>query len=186
MKDIRFICRKTKLLFSFCPVIVLSFLFELANNKKNDLNLNSRVTAPKPDSVVYSRDYEFKEGFYLNYDQFKKNAPLPISAVISDYSKTETDFISQMMKEKFITYKTSDTSEQKIRPFQLWGYFWNRSLYINFQNNFYRVQQIGTVCCFLAITMYASNYGDSPEQYHTVSNDPRQFIFDTRINKIVV
>jgi hypothetical protein len=138
------------------------------------------------DSVPYSREYEFKEGMFLTVEQFRKNDPIPKSDIISSYPKSQVDFMKQVMDQKYISYKAADGSEQKAETGSLWGYCQNRSLYINFNNDFNRINQIGTLSHFTAVVSTPMRYNDPMNNYGINTTDEmRQFIFDTRTNKVV-
>jgi hypothetical protein len=138
------------------------------------------------DSVAYSREYEFKEGLFLTVEHFKKNDPILKSSIISSYPKSQVDFMKQITEQKYITYKAADGSEQKIETMSFWGYCQNRSLYINFNNEFYRINQIGTLCHFTAVVSTPMSYNDPMNTYGINSNDEmRQFLFDTRTNEAI-
>ena len=138
------------------------------------------------DSIAYSREYEFKEGLYLTIDQFLMNAPILKSAVVSGYPKSQMDFISQVLEEKEIVFKGTDGKEQKIKTSSLWGYCQNRSVYLNFNNEFQRMVVIGTLCHFIA-TVYNPVGVQDPMDYNygiNTASELQQFLLDTRTNKV--
>ncbi|MCW3072192.1 MAG: hypothetical protein JWO44_2082 [Bacteroidetes bacterium] len=138
------------------------------------------------DSIAYSREYEFREGIFLNVEQFRKNEPVPKSAIISSYPKTQVDFMKQVTDQRYISYKAADGSEQKVETLSLWGYCQNRSLFINFNNELNRVNQIGTLCHFTSIVNTPISYQDPMNTYGINTTDEmRQFVFDTQSNKVL-
>jgi hypothetical protein len=150
------------------------------------LLLLSVVSRSSPDSVAYSRDYEFKEGFFLTAEQFRTNSPILKNSVVSGYPKSEVDFMTQMLEQKFLTYKADDGSEQKVETSSLWGYCQNRSIFIYFNNDFHRLNVIGTLCHFTAAINTSITYNDPMNTYGiNTSNEMRQYIFDTRTDKIL-
>lgn len=141
-------------------------------------------TAP----VAYTRDFEFTEGLYLTFQHFKNNLPIAKSAIISDNSKTDTDFLKNETEKKQISYLGLSGNETKIETSSIWGYYQNRSLYIHYNNKFNRVNNIGTLIHFTAVVistitfmdpMY-SNYG-----IKTTTDELRQYIYDTETHKVV-
>jgi hypothetical protein len=154
-------------------VFVFLFFFELAGFSQSD-------------SVPYSREYEFTEGIFLNVEQFRKNEPIPKSAIVSGYPKSQVDFMKQVTDQRYITYKAPDGSEQKVETLSLWGYCQNRSLFINFNNELNRVNQIGTLCHFTSIVNMPLSYQDPMNTYGINTTDEmRQFVFDTQSNRVV-
>ncbi|MGQ0829083.1 MAG: hypothetical protein ACT4ON_11900 [Bacteroidota bacterium] len=140
------------------------------------------------DSVPYSREYEFKEGIYLTIEQFKKNTPIAKSAVVSDIPKSQLDFLTQVMDHKKIILKDSAGNDQKIETASVWGYCQNRTIYINFNNEFNRVNVIGTLCHLTAIITRVTTFDDpinSTYGMNTTFDELRQFILDIQTNKIL-
>lgn len=139
-------------------------------------------------SVPYSRDYAFAEGLFLTVHQFKNNNPISKSSIVSGISRDDVDFLKEQVKLKNIIYKDSSKYEHKIETSSIWGYCQNRTIYINYNNDFNRVNVIGTLMQFTALIttspgfmdpMY-SNYG-----LNTTVDELRQFVFDTQTNKIL-
>ncbi|HEX8514592.1 MAG TPA: hypothetical protein VF868_00230 [Bacteroidia bacterium] len=137
-----------------------------------------------PDSVAYSRDYDFKEGVFLSLEHFKRNDPVLKSAIISSYPKSQVDFMKQITNQKYITFRNSEGVEQRVETMTVWGYCQNRSLFINFNNDFNRINQIGLLSLFAAVVMTPVGYQDPMNTYGINTNDElRQFVLDTRTNK---
>src|SRR3989344_7386192 len=106
-------------------------------------------------TVTYSRDYEFKEGLFLTLEQFKNNTPILKSAIVSILPKDQIDFLTQITEQKTITFKDSAGIEQKIETSTVWGFYQNRTVFINFNNDFNRVNVIGTLSLFSAVVTQA-------------------------------
>ena len=137
-------------------------------------------------TVVYTHDYEFKEGIYLSLDQFKQNDPIPKSAFITSIPKNQIDFFNQLMEEKNIVYKDKQGNEQKIESATAWGYSQNRSVYVNFNQEFNRVNVAGTVFHFTA-PVRISAYKDPMDYSYGINNgreEIRQFVLYTQTNTI--
>lgn len=139
-------------------------------------------------AIPYSRDYVFAEGLFLTVHQFKDNSPIPKSSIVSGVSRDDVDFLKEQVKLKNIKYIDSSKQEHKIETSSIWGYCQNRTIYINYNNDFNRVNVIGTLMQFTALVttspgfmdpMY-SNYG-----LNTTVDELRQFVFDTQTNKIL-
>lgn len=139
------------------------------------------------DSIAYSRDYEFTEGIYLTVTQFKQNNPILKSAVVSGIPNSELDFLKQIVQQKYIIFKDSTGKEQKIETSSLWGYCQNRSVYINFNKEFNKLNVIGTLCHFTATVVTALGFRDPMgynNGFNNSSDELRQFVFDTKSNKV--
>ncbi len=140
-----------------------------------------------PTKVAYSRDYDFKEGLYLTLEQFKNNRPILKESVVSVIPKTQIDFLTQVLEQKIIIYKDSVGLEQKIQTSTLWGYSQNRTIYINFNNEFNRVNVIGTLSLFSAIVVQVPMRNEPLGDMYAIEpsfTELHQFVFDTQNNKI--
>jgi hypothetical protein len=133
----------------------------------------------QPDSIPYTRDFEFKEGIYLTIDQFRNNDPIPQSAIISPVPKSELNFLTQVLEKKKVTYKDKYGKEQQVPTAIIWGYCRNRSLYLNFNQTFNRLNVIGKLCHFTSEVVVLSAYQDPMYYNHGMTNsynELRQFI----------
>ncbi len=146
----------------------------------------SGVVSAQKDSIAYSRDYEFKEGIYLTIDQLKSNHPIPQYAIVSTIPKTELNFLTLVLEKKTVAYKDVTGTEQQIPSSSIWGYCRNRSVYINFNKAFNRLNVIGTLCHFTADVVVVASY--DPLYYHRgMSNsytELRQFVLNTQSNTV--
>ncbi len=139
------------------------------------------------ETVAYSRDYEFREGVFLTLGQFKKNEPIPKSTIVSGIPKDQIDFMTQVMEFKTFTFKDSAGVEQKVETSNVWGYCQNRTININFNNEFHRVNVIGTWSLFSAmITKMPIRSDPMSDMYamNTSYQELHQFIYDTQSGKM--
>lgn len=151
------------------------------------LFLLTRLTIAQTNTVAYSRDFEFKEGIYLTIDQFKENRPIPISSIVSPIPKTELNFLSQVLDKKVVTFKDETGQEQKLETSSIWGYCRNRSVFLNFNNTFNRLNVIGSLCHFTS-EILVMTYQDPTFYGRGINNSYRelkQFILHTQSNKVV-
>jgi hypothetical protein len=139
-------------------------------------------------SVAYTRDYEFSEGLYLTIDQFKNNTPIDKSSIVANVSKNSVDFLKQVVQKKHIVYRDTMGIEQKHQTSEIWGYNQNRMLYINYNNDFSRVNVIGTLLQFTALIKASASFMDpmySNYGLSTTTEELRQFIYDTQTGRTV-
>ncbi len=139
-------------------------------------------------TVAYSRDYEFKEGIYLTFEQFKNNNPIPKTSIVSAVPNTEIDFLNQMTERKFITYKDSAGLEQKLQTSTIWGYYQNRTVCINFNGEFHRMNVIGNLCLFSALIVQAPLRNEPIGDMYAIEptfQELQQFLLDTKTNKVM-
>lgn len=137
--------------------------------------------------VAYSRDYEFKEGLFLTLEQFKKNTPILKPAIVSILPKDQIDFLTQVTEQKSITYKDTAGVEQKIETNTIWGFYQNRTVFINFNNEFNRINVIGTLSLFSALVVQTPMRNEPIGDMYAIEpafQELRQFVYDTQTNKV--
>ena len=135
--------------------------------------------------VEYSTDFEFKNGIYLSINEFKNNAPIPISKIIFHSNKDDKDFLKYVMDESGFKYIDSTGKELELKTNSVWGYCSNGAVFINHGTSFNRVGIIGSICHFVGLVKvriavsdpfyYNQSYGSMPPQYTYVSE---QLILD--------
>ncbi len=150
--------------------------------------LSSYCNAQLPEKTAYSRDYEFKEGVYLSIEQFLNNAPINKADILSEVPKDQIDFLTQVMEQNVLNYKDNDGIEKKIQPQELWGYCQNRTVYIHFKTELYRINVLGTLSLFSAMVYQSSTHNEPLGDMYAIQpsfQELRQFVLDTQTNKIV-
>ncbi|MES2592021.1 MAG: hypothetical protein V4608_09060 [Bacteroidota bacterium] len=136
------------------------------------------------DSTAYSRDYEFKEGVFLSFYQLKANDPISKSSIISSIPKEELTFFKQLMVQSVFKYTDSTGKEREVSVSDSWGYCQNRSVYINYNKTFNKLNVIGTLCHFTAIVAANIGYRDPMNFGLNTTDELHQFVYDTQTNKI--
>ncbi len=112
---------------------------------------------PVQDSVMHAPGFQFREGIYLSFDQFRANRPVPVSRIISEYDSTALDYLRKIVSTKTIRFMNDAGAEEEISPGKLWGFSENNSVYIRFNGDFNKVVVIGSLCHFTAMyTTYMS------------------------------
>lgn len=140
------------------------------------------------DSVPYTRDFEFREGIFLTVHDFKYNNPIPKSSVVTSIPTTDADFMVQVMGYKTITFKDRQGVEQKLETATVWGFCQNRSIYINFNKEFNRVNVIGSIFHLVATVTTLSGVRDPMNYNYAINNtydELRQFMLDVNENKVL-
>jgi hypothetical protein len=113
------------------------------------------------DSVSYTYDFRFNDGIFLNFEHVKANEPIPTRNIISNKNYKASNFIKEVLKEDKIKYFFNG-HKTLVNKKDIWGYSSNGVLYINYDNKFYRVPNIGTISMFVA----------QIEQEYVSYNDP--------------
>ncbi len=143
----------------------------------------SSLCPAQNDSIPYSHEFEFNEGIYLTFSSFKQNKPVPVSAIVSGYPKNQLDFFTEVTREKTIQVKDNEGNLQKFETKSIWGYCRNRSVYINFNNQFSKINVIGTLCYFTATVTRSMGVPD-PMGMNTTYEELHQFVYQTSTNKV--
>lgn len=139
--------------------------------------------------VKYTPEFKFREGFYVSFEQVKKNDPLPKSRVITSLDYTDPDFFEKVLEKDKLYYYDGIGNKQELKTKYIWGYSRNGFIYIRMDDGFFRITQVGAISHFVAShTVYSTNY-HSPYYdpymypYRTYSNtyqdtEVRQYLFD--------
>ena len=137
------------------------------------------------DSIAFTKDFRLYEGLYLGYQDFRYNWPIPKEKIITKINKDQLDFYSKLIEEEFIEYTERDGSVTKVKSEKVWGYCQNNIIFINQENNFFRIPVFGAISNFIG-TVEVTNYSPG---YDPFMNSPmnstanktreiRQYLFD--------
>ncbi len=140
------------------------------------------------DSVLYNSEFRFKDGIYLNYESFRHNKPILSSSIISDFNRSEIDFIRKVVSSSEISYKDSAGITREISPSKLWGFCENRSVYIRYNGDFNKIVVMGTICHFTA--MYTTYLSSGPSTVvGTSAGQPvesmQQYVLDMKTGSVL-
>ncbi len=102
------------------------------------------------DSVFYTFDYEFINGIYKTYDEFKYNAPSIHEKALIENNLVAQTFISNVLgDEKIYYYDDSLHKKVRLKKGEFWGYCSNGVVYIYLDNYFHQLLKIGAICYFV-------------------------------------
>lgn len=74
------------------------------------------------DSIQYTPDFEFYDGLYLSFEDFRNDNPIPFESVISTYTVDDPMFLEKMLVEREIVYADRFGEKHTISINELWGY----------------------------------------------------------------
>lgn len=145
--------------------------------------------------IRYSPEFEFKEGIYLVFDQVLANNPLPKSRIITTVDYESDYFFDQVLSKKVIRYFDENTLKREFPVNKIWGYSRNGILYINVNDDFYRITILGKIAHFVAnytyytpgaYSAYNYTYGYDPlyNPYSKQNTETRQYILDFETGKL--
>jgi hypothetical protein len=109
--------------------------------------------------VKYTPGFKFEDGIFLNFDQVKQNRPIAKSQIITSIPYDDPDFYDRILQEKKIELYDNLGTKQEIANKKIWGYSRNGVLYVNVNDDFYRITIVGSICHFVASLTTYSNYG---------------------------
>ncbi len=117
--------------------------------------------------VMFTPDFRFNEGVFLDFDQVKTNSPISKAKILTSADYNARDFFKQIMaNDKFYFYDVMGI-RQEVAKGDVWGYSRNGILYVQVQESFHRITYVGNLCHFVAdITTYDKRYYGSPYGYN--------------------
>ncbi|MBR9832146.1 hypothetical protein GYB57_08375 [bacterium] len=112
------------------------------------------------DEVIYQPTFEFNQGVYLTFDEFKNNQPSITQGL-------------QRKGESILIYDDSLKEYFPLNPDRVWGYSTGRGIYISAEGDFNRLITIGAFSHFAAyvktISYRIDPYGfQSPTESQTL------------------
>lgn len=149
------------------------------------------------DSLVFTPDYKFHDGIFLNFDMVKANSAIAKYRIITSEPYSSRSFFEDVTSAKEISFYDEFGVKQSIPVKKIWGYAHNGLLYIRVDESFNRINLVGKVCHFVAtITTYNTNsydpmysagygyrYGYQPSTYQ--SQELRQYLLDFDSGKLI-
>jgi len=111
--------------------------------------------------VVYTPDFAFNDGIYLNFEQVKGNKPVPKTRIILSENLSSPLFFDKLLSGKKIFFYDENGLRKEVLADKIWGFSNKGVIYINIGGNFNKISIVGNLCHFIAtITMYNQQYYD--------------------------
>jgi hypothetical protein len=147
--------------------------------------LSLAFVAISQDSVMYSRDFRLYEGIYNSYQELRFNWPIDKDKIITALPKNQLDFYTKLTDQEIIEYQERDGSIEKIRTSKIWGYCQNNVVFIQQENDFFRIPVFGAISNFIG-TAEVVNYSPGFDPFMNAplnssahkTKEIRQFLFD--------
>jgi hypothetical protein len=135
------------------------------------------------DSVVCNETFKISEGVYTSYYDFRKQIAIKKEQIDSPYDKTHLDFFSKTMKEAKLNFSGA-SGKISLDTRNIWGFYQNGYLYVNYAGEFYRVPTFGSISYLLAMVevinpgggFYTPGYGMQNTVYKT--DEVRTFLMN--------
>lgn len=138
----------------------------------------------QPDSAVWGAAFSLQEGIYLNFEQFRSNHPILLAQLQTTADRSSPDFMLRLTAVRTVAWKDSSGILHDTLVSKLWGYSFNRHVYIQTASDFTRIVVMGSLCHFTGIEinyMYAG--GPGPGANAPVKQQ-QQFILDTHTGNV--
>jgi hypothetical protein len=108
--------------------------------------LNPLYGQDKEGMVMYTPDFRFEDGIYLNFEQVKMNNPIPKAKLLTSVDYNDREFFKKIFAVDKIYFYDNLGIRQEVAKNEIWGYARNGVLYIQIQENFNRVTFVGSIC----------------------------------------
>lgn len=128
--------------------------------------------------VQYSKDFLFRDGVYLTFQDFKNNNPILPSKIIFNSNKDDNNFLKYVLNKTTFTYLDGLGKEVVHKTEETWGYCSNGTVYINHGTDFNRVNIIGSICHFVATVPVKVGFSD-PFYNNQPFDDRQQYAYVT-------
>jgi hypothetical protein len=126
--------------------------------------------------VMYTPDFRFREGIFLNFDQVKSNSPVPKAKLLTSSDYNDKDFFRKILELDRIYYYDVMGIRKEVDKRSIWGYCRNGVLYIKIQDDFTRVTFVGSICHFVAdITTFEQRYYNPYGGYYDSYYNPYSY-----------
>ncbi|MBI3502352.1 MAG: hypothetical protein HY063_11215 [Bacteroidetes bacterium] len=127
--------------------------------------------------VQYTKDFDFKNGIYLSFSDFKNNNPVLASKIISAYNKSDRDFFEKVLSKNSFSILDSSGKEQQYKTHDIWGFCQNGTVYINYGADYSRVTIIGSISHFVASVQRQIGGMYDPFYYNDPFYNPTRFVY---------
>ncbi|MFO7790858.1 MAG: hypothetical protein R6V32_09820 [Bacteroidales bacterium] len=140
--------RRTTVLVCFLTVLLLYCVYGKAQDDSVKM-------------VKYSLSYDFNEGIYLDFNQFRQNTPIDFSSTnLPDPEKTDPG--EAMLSAGKLSYFDDYGIKQQIPIDSLWGYCYNSKIYVYWSGGFHLLPYIGKISHFVAKVQVRHNNRADP------------------------
>lgn len=107
------------------------------------------------DSIKYSANYQFRDGFYIGRSAFLNNQPITIDKVLTTVPFTDPEIYAKILSGGGFKIFEDDSSLVYHNIADVFGFVQNRVFYINLGHaGFVRMSDLGKIC--------KVTYGESP------------------------
>lgn len=141
----------------------------------------SFLSAAQKDSVIFNENFNLSEGIYLTHDDFRKNSPVLKEEIETNINKDQLDFFGKVIDQLKFTYVRNGI-KNTIEAKNAWGFYQNKTLYVNYRDIFYRVPVFGSICYLVALVevpaYFPGPYGPGYGTSNIKTKEIREFIIN--------
>jgi len=134
----------------------------------------------QPDSVLVPSDLNMPDAVFLTYQDFRHNKGILKEQISSSINKEQLDFLVKTLEKETFSFSQSQKT-YSLSSKTVWGFFQNKTLYINFRGSFYRVPVFGSIC-YLAATVEVTGVGFYDPMFGSGYSSKRQEVREFLIN----
>jgi hypothetical protein len=151
------------------------------------LSFNVAFLMAQKDSVKFSENI-LTEGIYTSYEDFRKNDPIKKENIETTINRDQLDFLGKVIDQLKFTYEKNGV-KNSVESKNMWGFYQNKTLYVNYKDMFYRVPVFGSICYLVAVveipTYYPGYYGPGGASGSAVkTKEIREFIINFYDGKV--
>ncbi|MDP3556743.1 MAG: hypothetical protein Q8T03_05160, partial [Bacteroidota bacterium] len=142
----------------------------------------SGIALAQTDSVLISLDNNTPDAVFLTYNDFRYNKGILKEQINSSINKDQLDFLGKTLDAETFSY-TDNKINKSANTKSIWGFFQNKTLYVNYKGSFYRVPVFGSIC-YLVATVEVTSVGFYDPMYNpgSVAGGRRQEVREFLIN----
>lgn len=141
----------------------------------------SKAQTVANDSALYITPTGIRDGIYLNYSDFRKNQAIYKAQINSQLNDTQLEFLGKVTSQNKVSF-TRDGVSQTVDSKEIWGFFQNNTLHVNYKGDFYRVPVFGAISYLVAkvevpgVAFYDA--GMAPMTSTMPTNEIREFLMN--------
>ena len=128
--------------------------------------------------VEYTSEFEFTNGIYLSFLDFKNNNPIPITHIFSDFDIRSADYLFQVLNTDSVIFYDNLLEERITSVSNVWGFCSNNKVHVgintvegskDWQNrDWFPLMSVGAYSYFTAVIMVTRFMPPSPGSISTV------------------
>lgn len=135
-------------------------------------------SSAQKDSVMLNPIFGVADAIYISYSDMRNGRAIHKGDINTKVDTVQLDFLSKVLaQDKFQFTKDGQTVTMECK--KIWGFFQNNALYINYNNEFYRVPVFGSISYLVAMIKVVNPGFFDPRfgyQSSTTTTEMREFL----------